>query len=55
MAEEICRQILSQEGLDRQIQQDAYILMGRLYRDQKRPEQAALAYAGLPLEEGRQP
>jgi tetratricopeptide (TPR) repeat protein len=55
-AEELCRQILAQEGLDGQVRSEVFILLGRLYEDQQRPDQAALAYAGLsPNQEAVQP
>lgn len=56
MAEEICRQILAQKGLDGQVRKEVFLLLGRLYEDQQRPEQAALAYAGIaPGKEAGQP
>lgn len=47
MAEELCRQILVMEEIRPAIRRQVFVLLGRLYEEQKRFSQAALAYGGI--------
>lgn len=47
LAEELCLQILSRPEIDPEIRSDMFTLLGRMYQDQQRYDQAALAYAGI--------
>lgn len=55
MAEELCRQILDYDTLEESVRGEVFVLLGRVYEDQQRYDQAALAYAGIvhPREEMR--
>lgn len=56
MAEELCRQMLAQKQENPQVRREVFLILGGVYRDQERYEQAALAYAGIPDgKEGLQP
>lgn len=54
MAEDLCHQILSMEGGQTPVRQQVFVLLGRVYEQQKRFSDAALSYGGvLPLRSGR--
>jgi tetratricopeptide (TPR) repeat protein len=52
-AEEWCHQTLSMDKSGTPVHQEAFVLLGQIYEAQKRPAEAALAYAGVvPISEG---